>query len=859
MSRKTKAKRKARRKANRGPTQKKERTTAPVRTIRIGPSTQIGQSSIPVSVTIIAKNAETTLPETIKSLKANFLHACDELLVLDTGSTDKTAKVARKLGATVLERPDLSHDFKPYVEKWLPDWVEHYGKTKLTEGCVLDFAEARQILMDAAKHDIQFWIDADDIFIEEHPGTFRAMINRDVGRYDAIFLPYQYSFDKHDGSLSSILKRERVIDRRVYRWVGRCHETAIPREGAQMKGAAFYQDLKAGIKHLRDHSEDRASDIRNYVIIRRELEEAGNNPDPRSIFYLGNACRGLDLDGDAINYYKELIKLSGSRDDRFAAALYIAIIYQTEKTKRHLDAIDWLQKCQVIKPEDPRAYFEMARAYYHLGRFQEAIHWFNVGKMLPEPSGSLHNYNPLQIHFLPYQIAALAYKELNQPELALQMINYLKERYPNHPDTANIEQVINSWVAETDLIKSVQRVVVNARPKGGEEAQRIGRAIVSHLDAVPDTLEKLHLAKTEPTDGRDGPKVTIYCGDTPTAWGPRSGEIGIGGSEKMVIEIAKRLQARDLCITVYANVPRNQRGIDSKTGANWQHFGAFDKAVPRDTIVYWRAPEMLEMPYKTKKRILWCHDVQSPQRWTKARVALADQVWVQSEYHKSTLGPVLNMLGDKVKVTRNGIDADLFKRYFGIPRNPRKVVYASSPDRGILSAIQIFQAANVPDSELHLFYGFNKLYLTNAQKYEYCHIPDIAREANMYEYMQAVAAACDADDRIVWHGNVGWEELAKEFCSAGVWLYPTRFPEISCMAAMEAQAAGLVVLCSDKAALKETCRGAMVIDPNNPSDAANVLANALEGTHTRTPIHLDACARFNFEDLADQMKTLITT
>ena len=43
--------------------------------------------------------------------------------------------------------------------------------------------------------------------------------------------------------------------------------------------------------------------------------------------------------------------------------------------------------------------------------------------------------------------------------------------------------------------------------------------------------------------------------------------------------------------------------------------------------------------------------------------------------------------------------------------------------------------------------------------------------------------------------------------TARIWLYPTRFDEISCVAAMEAQAAGLCAVTTDSAALAETMKG----------------------------------------------------
>jgi len=57
---------------------------------------------------------------------------------------------------------------------------------------------------------------------------------------------------------------------------------------------------------------------------------------------------------------------------------------------------------------------------------------------------------------------------------------------------------------------------------------------------------------------------------------------------------------------------------------------------------------------------------------------------------------------------------------------------------------------------------------------------------------------------VFYHGRVGQKQLAEEMVRSDVWLYPTRFTETYCITALEAQAAGLLCICSDLAALTTT-------------------------------------------------------
>lgn len=815
--------------------------------------------------------------ELLESLKRSFLTPIDEVLVVDTGCTDGgvTVETCLRYGARVVDGTHLKRDIGPMVKEWCPEALKVFGDSDLTSGCILSFAEARQLACDEAKNDIQFWIDSDDILYEKKPGQLRSAVERVFTKQEAnsIFLDYLYAFDAKDGSLTSIHKRERIYDRRLYYWAGRCHETAIPKPGVLAPKAAYFADMETAILHKKPRPEvDKIHpcDIRNYVIIRNELEEdfrAGNNPDPRTVFYMGNAARGLQRDAEAITFYKQLLERSGSRDDRFAAAYYIAGIMVGGKARRPADGLDWYFQCIQIKPEDPRGYFGLARAYFQLHRHQEARHWFKVGRTLPSPDQSLHNFDPRHINVLPFQMEALASKELGDEQGAIDAVNELTANSPNHPETKDVQSYIGNWIAGRKLVDSVDRLVMNAQPRDRDEARRVGLEVTRHLKEIPEELEDKGLAKPEPEDTRAGHDLVFFCGKAPEPWGPDSGKAGIGGSEKAVINMAKRMATRGFRVTVFANVPVDQRG--DRDGVRWLHFGSFDFKRPRGTLILWRTPEALELPCPAERRILWCHDVQDQARWNDVRVQLADEVWVLSEYHATTLGKWREKLGSKLRITRNGIDSAFFRSLAVSDKecdwhSSEDVVYSSSPDRGVLTAILGFKRAKEekridPEAKLHICYGFTKMYLKQAAKHEYAHIPDIGREIHMWDYWKKVLQTVDNSDDIVWHGRIGWEDLAKLMRSCRTWLYPTRFPEISCMSAMEAQAMGCHIVATDTAALKETILwgrpGVYLVDPTSESIALG-LGDARREL-SQQDVREEALHKFDYETLADEWKEIL--
>ena len=142
----------------------------------------------PISVTIISFNEELKIARAIESVKW-----ADEILVVDSGSTDRTKEIARQAGARVIERP----------------WPG-YGQQK-------NFAQTE------AKHDWVLNIDAD----EEVPANLAAEIQEEVSWASAsdrlvkgFRVPrktwYLGRWIMHGGWYPNYLVR--LVDRRFAKW-----------------------------------------------------------------------------------------------------------------------------------------------------------------------------------------------------------------------------------------------------------------------------------------------------------------------------------------------------------------------------------------------------------------------------------------------------------------------------------------------------------------------------------------------------------------------------------------------------------------------------------------------------------------
>ena len=127
------------------------------------------------SLCMIVKNEEAVLERCLNSAAA----LADEIIVVDTGSTDATKEIAGRF-------TDRIYDFP---------WRD-------------DFAAARNFSFSKAEGDYLMWLDADDVLPEASLRLLleeKARLNADV-----ILLPYETAFDETGKAVFSF-ERERIL------------------------------------------------------------------------------------------------------------------------------------------------------------------------------------------------------------------------------------------------------------------------------------------------------------------------------------------------------------------------------------------------------------------------------------------------------------------------------------------------------------------------------------------------------------------------------------------------------------------------------------------------------------------------
>lgn len=153
------------------------------------------------------------------------------------------------------------------------------------------------------------------------------------------------------------------------------------------------------------------------------------------------------------------------------------------------------------------------------------------------------------------------------------------------------------------------------------------------------------------------------------------------------------------------------------------------------------------------------------------------------------------------KGIKSGLEIIQHDRDRDTVNDPKRVIYTSSYDRGLEHLLKIWGDVikEVPDAELHIFYGwdlFVRFYKDNPER--------MAWKAKMDKMMEQTG--------ITDHGRVSQPEILKEMEKCGIWAYPCHFGEISCISGMKSQISGCVPVVMNYAALETTVQHGIKVD-----------------------------------------------
>jgi glycosyltransferase involved in cell wall biosynthesis len=297
---------------------------------------------------------------------------------------------------------------------------------------------------------------------------------------------------------------------------------------------------------------------------------------------------------------------------------------------------------------------------------------------------------------------------------------------------------------------------------------------------------------------------------------------GLTGSESDFFNMALELSAFGHDVTVVCDVAADVHESRGLAGARVVSIREFPKNVEidKDTIfLAWNDPRPLECIPKENLRI-YKHELNDFSYCPQNMMDFAD-FWVflskKQLDHNLDLYTSPKIPKEKCFIGWNSTNLEFYT--YSAKHDPHKIVYCSSPDRGLHNLLEIFPEIRQknPKATLHVFYEVEYWIVLMKRWPE----ENVLRKRGELIERQLANLGKNGENGVYLRGFVSNRNMAQELCSAMLLAYPCEphsFTEGFSIAVLDAAAAGCLPIISDADALGEIHGQSCVTIPGKPSE-----------------------------------------
>ena len=344
-----------------------------------------------LAVYAIAKNEARHVARWYESVKD-----ADEIVVLDTGSTDGTQKLLSDLGVRV-----NSMAFSPFR-----------------------FDTARNAALNNVSLDVDYcmFIDLDETM---EPGTITRIkaameASTHTGNFDSFHLRLVFTFDEVDGKRIPNISypRECIHRRQSFYWRYPVHEMLAHYDGADY----YYLQLPFDVYHEPDNTKDRGSYLE---LLKLAVEE--NPESARQVQYLGREYMYRQEWLDAIMYLRKHIDMEPHGPFRSESATYISRCYQAldgvlEEALNEAEAWMFRAVSEFSSAREPHC--ELAHLYFICGAYESAIGVLRSALRIESVPEAAMIHEAKYYGAWPYHLLASCYHAIGNNEQARKNIQH---------------------------------------------------------------------------------------------------------------------------------------------------------------------------------------------------------------------------------------------------------------------------------------------------------------------------------------------------------------------------------------------------------------------------------------------------
>lgn len=321
---------------------------------------------------MIVKNEEAVLARCLDCVAG----LVDEIVIADTGSTDRTKEIAGRY-------TDKVFDFT---------WID-------------DFSAARNFAFSKAEMDYCMWLDADDVLLPRDREGFLDLKRSLPPETDVVMMKYDVAFDAAGEPTFSYYRERLVRNLHAPLWQGAVHEVITP------FGQVAYSEVAV------THRKEGAGDPDRNLRIFESRRDQGIQPEPRERFYYARElyyhARWAEAAGELRAFLDEG---RGWIENEIEACRFLAYCYyELDQDREALLAL-----LESFTYDDPRAETccDLGRHFMDRQDYRRAIFWYELALTRERDDRSGAFVLPDCYGYLPCIQLCVCYDRLGQRDRA---------------------------------------------------------------------------------------------------------------------------------------------------------------------------------------------------------------------------------------------------------------------------------------------------------------------------------------------------------------------------------------------------------------------------------------------------------
>jgi len=693
-----------------------------------------------INYTMIIKNGGDELENILK----NNLPFIDRWTILDTGSTDNTINIIKKvLGDT--KKGNL------YTEPFI------------------NFRDSRNRCLDLAGKICKFNLMLDDTYMLQ--GDLRKFLN--TVRGDQFSDSFSMFIGSHDVSYCSnrIIKSESEL-----RYIYRIHEVITPKNNKNVivpRHHSYIYDFRC------DYMENRTMSRKEYdlQILFQELKDDPN--DPRALYYLGQTYNVLEKYDLAYKYYVDRVNhpTEGFIQEKIDACFEAARMANFKLNK------SW-EECEKLYLKSFELDNTRGDSLYFLG-----IHYFLLAEV--------HKIDVSKNHKIAYdymkKCLELGYPEHCQYSLKPTLHYYFLPKF-----LAHLSYIFRDY--KTGLYCS--DLFLNSTKNGPGEIFKecYNHNDVKTMESWKSLFNVLLLRPSNIVKQKNTNKVPYFVFMQDGGFNSWTGKDiltkGMGGSETFTIEMARYLQKTGYFqVVVFCRCEENEifEGVEYR---NINEYFTFVHENDVHSCLIGRYSEYY--PYTIDSNVqniyLIAHDLDFTGNVIPIDTKLK-RIFCLSEWHVEYYSKLYTDLKPFLSSFGYGIDIKMFNPIE--KKIPYKFIYSSFPIRGLLPLLEMWPKIlnRYPCATLHIHSDVDGWWSNKNRPEEMKKIKELLHKYNEIKPLK---------ESLFYKGWTSKKELINNWKNSDICFYPCTYLETFCHTAMEAAISKTLIVTTDLGALKST-------------------------------------------------------